>query len=166
LNNIKLALQKFASPEQAAQAWNDIRLAHWTRMVTSRNGEMLGPTAILNNLKSAIQSQNGLMQTLYTPLELRQMREFAKALEAVSFKPPNASGSGYSAAQFAKEGFLKLLDSFGIGTPARAVFERTGIGNAWNAAAAKQAVSRIVRPTRPNLAPFAGAIGQAEAQSR
>lgn len=166
LQNIKKALDRFATPEQAAQAWNDIRLAHWTRLVTGRNGEMLGATAILNNLKSAIQSQNGLMQTLYTPLELRQMREFAKALEAVSFKPPNASGSGYSAAQFAKEGFLKLLDSFGIGTPARAVFERTGIGNAWNAAAAKQAVSRSVRPTRPNLAPFAGAIGQAEAQSR
>lgn len=166
LKNIKTALDRFATPEDAAQAWNDIRLAHWTRLVTGRNGEMLGPTAILNNIKSAFQGQGDLMKTLYAPLEVRQMREFVQALSAVSYKPPNASGSGYSAAQFAKDSLLKLLDSFGIGTPARAVFERTGIGNAWNAAAAKQAVSRIARPQRPNLAPFAGAIGQADVQSR
>jgi len=166
LSNIKAALKRFASPDEANQAWNDIRLAHWSRIVTGRNGEMLGPTAILNNLKSAIQGQNSLMQTLYAPTELRQMREFAKALEAVSFTPPNASGSGYAAAQFAKESLFRLLDSFGVGKPVRTALEFSGLPSRWNKAAAEQAIRAVVRPPRPNLAPLAGAIGQADAQSR
>ena len=97
---------------------------------------------------------------------IRKMREFIRALEAVSFKPPNASGSGYSAAQFAKEGLLKILDSFGIGTPARAALQYTGIGDALSSAQAKQAVRAVVRPNRPNLNPALEAIGRAGYQSQ
>lgn len=165
LRNVKTALDRFA-PQHAVQAWNDVRLAYWTRLVTGKNGELVGPTGMVNNLKSAIQNQGTVMTTLYNAVELRQMREFIRALEAVSYKPPNASGSGYTAASFAKDGILKLLDTFGIGTPARAVFERTGIGNAWNSAAAKQAVRASVRPLRPNLNPALEAMGQAGYQSQ
>ena len=166
LRNVKTALDRFAPGADGTQAWNDIRLAYWTRLVTGKNGELVGPTAMVNNLKSAMQNQSSVLTTLYKPLELRQMREFVRALEAVSFKPPNASGSGYTAASFAKEGILKLLDAFGLGTPARAVLERTGLTNAWNSAAAKQAVRASVRPIRPNLTPAVTAIGQAGFQSQ
>jgi hypothetical protein len=166
LTNIKTALQKFAPKDAADQAWNDIRLAYWTRLVTGKNGELVGPTAMVNNIKSAIQNQSTVMGTLYQPTELRQIRELVRALETVSYKPPNASGSGYSAAQFAKEGIMKLLDSFGIGKPVMSALQYTGIPNAWNAAAAKQAIGGVVRSPRPNLAPaFAGA-GQATYQSQ
>jgi hypothetical protein len=135
-------------------------------MVSGKSGELVGPTAMVNNLKSAMQNQSTVMATLYSPVELRQMREFVRALEAVSYKPPNASGSGYSAAQFAKDGLLKILDSFGLGTPARAALQYTGIGNALSGASAKQAVSAISRPVRPNVTPFMTAAGQAGYQSQ
>lgn len=161
LKSTKLALDRFAPGDVGTQAWNDIRLAYWTRLVSGKNGELVGPTAMVNNLKSAIQNQSTVMTTLYSPIELRQMREFTRALEAVSYKPPNASGSGYSAAQFAKEGLLKFLDAFGLGTPARAALQYTGIGNALSGATAKQAVRSIVRPVRPNIAPAVTSAGQA-----
>jgi hypothetical protein len=161
LQRVKAILDRFANPQDATQAWNDIRLSYWTRLVTGKNGDLLGPTAMVNNLKSALHGQRTLMQALYQPAELRQMQEFIRALETVSYKPPNASGSGYSAAQFAKEGILKFLDAFGIGTPTRAVLERTGLVDAFNSAAAKQAVRRIARPVRPNLAPLFTGVGQA-----
>jgi hypothetical protein len=161
LRSIKTALDRFAPGDTGKQAWNDIRLAYWTRLVTGKNGELVGPTAMVNNLKSAMQNQSSVMGTLYQPLELRQMREFIRALETVSFKPPNASGSGYAGAQFAKEGLLKILDSFGLGKPARAALQYTGIGNALNSASAKQAVSAVARPVRPNLNPALLSTGQA-----
>lgn len=166
LKSIKLALDKFAKPDQAAQAWNDIRLAHWTRMVTGKNGELVGPTAMVNNLKSAMQGQSTVMTTLYSPLELGKMRQFIRALENVAYKPPNASGSGYSAATFAKEGVLKLLDAFGVGTPARAALQYTGISNAWNSAAAKNALRRVAPASRPNLAPAVTGTAQAYQRSQ
>jgi len=166
LKSTKMALDRFAPGDAGKQAWNDIRLAYWTRMVSGKSGELVGPTAMVNNLKSAMQNQSTVMTTLYSPVELRQMREFIRALEAVSYKPPNASGSGYSAAQFAKDGLLKILDSFGLGTPARAALQYTGIGNAISGASAKQAVSAISRPVRPNVTPFVTAAGQAGYQSQ
>lgn len=161
LSNIKQALDKFAPADQAAQAWNDIRLAHWTRLVTGKNGELLGPTAMVNNLKAMLQNQSSLARTLYKPLELRQMREFVRALEVVSYKPPNASGSGYTAAQFAKEWVVKLLDAFGLGKPANALLQYSGVGSALNSAAAKQAIRQVARPIRPNATPYITGAGQA-----
>ncbi|MBA2125052.1 hypothetical protein DLM45_02270 [Hyphomicrobium methylovorum] len=165
LRNVKIALDRFA-PQHATQAWNDIRLAYWSRLVTGKNGDLLGPTAMASNLKSALHNQASVMQTLYTEPERRQITQMLKALETVSYKPPNASGSGYTAASFAKEGILRIIDSFGIGTPARAVLERTGIGNAWNSAAAKQAVRSTARPVRPNVAPYVLGGAQADQHRR
>lgn len=153
LTNIKAALDRFGAQADATQAWNDIRLAYWSRLVTGKNGELLGATAMMNNVKSAMQGQNTLMKTLFSPDELRQMRLFQNALSQVSYKPPNASGSGYTAASFIKDGLLKILDTFNIGTPARAALERTGVVNAWNTAAAKQAIRQVPKPTPAPLSP-------------
>jgi len=161
MQSIKSALEKYAPPEHATQAWNDIRLAYWTRLVTNKGGDIVGPTAMLSNLKTAFNSQKTVMNVLFTGAEQRQMREFVRALEVVSYKPPNASGSGYSAAQFAKEGLLRFLDAFGLGKIGSAALQYTGFGNALNYAAAKQATRQIARPVRPNVTPAITSAGHA-----
>lgn len=166
LNNIKTAFERFA-PETGAQAWNDIRFAYWSRLVTNKGGDVLGAQAIVSNLKTAFQTKSGVMQTLYSRQEQAEIRKFLKAMEAVAYKPPNASGSGYAAASFIKDGLLKLLDSFGLGKPASAALNYTGVGSAWNTAGARAAVSQSVRPVRPNLTPaITGAGSSYENQSR
>lgn len=166
LTNIKRALDAYAPKDQAAQAWNDIRLAYWTRLVSGKNGELVGPTAMMNNIKSAFQGQSTVVRILYSPTELSQMRQFMRALQTVSYKPPNASGSGYTAASFIKDGLMKIVDAFGIGTPARAALSMSGLENALGAANAKRAVSQAVPVRRPNLTPALTSGGQAYYQSQ
>ena len=161
LRNIKLALDKFA-PETGKQAWNDIRFPYWSRLVTNKGGDMLGPQAIVSNLRAAVQGKDAVIQTLYTTQEQTEIRAFLRAVQTIAYKPPNASGSGYTAASFMKDGLLKLLDSFGLGKPAMAALNYTGVGNAWNNAAARAAVSQAVKPVRPNLTPLVTGVGQSD----
>lgn len=165
LKHIKTAFDKFA-PETGEQAWNDIRLAYWSRVVSNKTGEVAGPQRIVSNIESAFNNNKSVMDVLYTPKEQAEMRTFLRAVKTLAYKPPNASGSGYSAAQFAKEGLMKFLDSFGVGRAGQTVLNYTGVGNAWNAATARQAVSGAVRPRAPNLTPAITSAGQAYNQSR
>lgn len=158
LRNIKIALERY-TPDTGKAAWDDIRFAYWSRLVTNRGGDMLGPQAIVTNLKAALQSKDGIIQTLYTGKEQLEIRAFRRAVEAIAYKPPNASGSGYTAASFIKDGLLKLLDSFGLGKPANAALNYTGIGNAWNAAGARAAVKQAAPVVRPNLTPAVTGLG-------
>lgn len=164
LQSFRTALKRFAPADVAKQSWDDVRLAYWTRLVTAKNGELVGPTAMMNNIKSAMTGQNTVFKVLYSEAERREISQLVRALATVSYKPPNASGSGYTAASFAKEGVLKLLDSFGLGTPARAALSYTGVGKAINAAVARRAVDPISRPVRPNIAPVVTGAGSAYAR--
>jgi hypothetical protein len=94
LTNLKTALDRFAPEDIAKQTWDDVRLAYWVRLVQGRTGEMLGPQAIAGNIKNALSSQQSVVHTLYKPEEVRSIRQFVQALDTISFKPPNASGSG------------------------------------------------------------------------
>lgn len=151
LKSIKKALDQFASPDQAKQAWDDIRLAYWSRLVTNKSGDLVGPTAMVSNIKNAFQNQSTIMRTLYDPLEQRQMRHFLRAMETVAYKPPNASGSGYTAASLMKDGLVRLIDAFGIGVPARAAIDFTGLDKAFGAGVARKAVNQIAKPKKPNV---------------
>lgn len=159
LRNIKQALDKYAEPDTARQTWNDIRLAYWVRLVQGKNGELVGPTAMMNNIKTAFANQQSALETLYQPGELVRMKQFLRALEAVSYKPPNASGSGYSATQLMGGPLGKLFEAFGLNTKiAQTAMEYTGVGNAMGAATARGAVSPAIREVNPNLAgPIVGA---------
>jgi hypothetical protein len=161
VTNIKNALERFAEPAQGRQAWNDIRLAYWTRLMSGKNGELLGPTAMVSNLRTAFHNQSSLMQTLFNQLEMRQMREFERALSATAYKPPNASGSSYGAANFVKEAFSRLVANLlggkVTGTALNIVGDKLGISNAFGSTAARRATASI-RPTSPNLAPIITAI--------
>lgn len=159
LRTIKAALDRF-SPEGAEAAWNDIRLAYWTRLVTGKNGDMLGPQAIANNIKNALSRQSTVVNTLYDRAQLAEIRKFLFAVEAAAYKPPNASGSGYTAASFVKDWALRFLDSLGVGGATRAAVSMSGIDRAFGAGAAQRAVSGVVRQPSPNLAPATATIGQ------
>lgn len=164
LRNLKTAFDRYA-PVTGKEAWDDVRFAYWSRLVTNKGGEILGPKALETNLRQAMHGKDNVMQVLYTPAEQREIRSFFKAIQAVAYKPPNASGSGFTAASFIKDGLLKLLDSFGVGKATSATLNYTGVGNAWNAAGARQAVSQTVRPMPPNLTPAVTSAGQAYNQS-
>lgn len=165
LSNLKTVLQKY-TPDQAPQAWGDVGLAYWSRLVTGKNGEMLGAQAISNNIKAAFQSNASVMKVLYTPQQLTEIRLFGRAVENIAYKPPNASGSGYTGASFIKDWFIKFLDTFGVSKAASAAVQYTGAGEAWSGAAARQAVNQTVRPVRPNAAPLTNALGLGYQQSQ
>ncbi len=141
LQNFRTALQRYA-PDVAEATWNDIRLAHWVRLVQGRTGEMLGPTAIMSNIKTAMANQRSVMQTLYAPEELAQISMFNRAMEAVALKPPNASGSGYTAVGLGSDMLGKLFQAFGLNTRiVRGAMDLTGATNAYGGAAARQAIN-------------------------
>jgi hypothetical protein len=160
LTNLKQALDKYAPADVAKATWDDVRLAYWVRQVQGRNGEMLGPTAILNNIKTALSNQQSVVRALYTREETLQIRRFVQALETISYKPPNASGSGYTAASFFKDFVSKLFEAFGLRSKlGQAALEYSGLGNAYGTAQAKAAVNQGVKPRPTNLAPALSAGG-------
>lgn len=160
LTNLKQALDKFAPQDVAKATWDDVRLAYWTRQVLGRNGEMLGPAAMLNNIKAALSNQQSVVRALYSREEQLQIRRFVQALETISYKPPNASGSGYTAASFFKDFVAKLFEAFGLKSKlGQAALEYSGLGNAYGTAQAKAAVNQGVKPRPTNLAPALSAGG-------
>lgn len=166
LKSVKSVLDKFSDSDAGSQAWNDIRLAYWTRLVLNKNGEMAGAQQISSSIKSALQNQRSALQTLYSPKEIGEIRKFLRAVDAVAYKPPNASGSGYTAASLLKDGLLKIVDAFGLGTPARAAVNMSGIDRALGAAQAQRAVRASIRPKRPNISPVVNAAGATYGRNR
>jgi len=98
-------------------------------------------------------------RTLFTQPEIAQMQRLAKALETITYKPPNASGSGYTAAGLASQFFGTLLNALGMkSVPARMLMEYSGAANKYGAAQASRAVSDAATPS-VNLGPFVSPVG-------
>lgn len=165
LQNVQTVLHRFA-PQSAEAAWNDIRLAYWTRLVTGKTGEMLGPQAMVSNIKNALHSQRSVVNVLYSKADVAMISRFTRAVERIAYKPPNASGSGYTAASFIKDGLMKVLSSFGLDKPAVAVLNYSGVGNAWNSAIARRAVSQVAPPIAPNVSAASAMAGEAYRNSQ
>lgn len=167
LTNMKSALDRFLPADVAKSTWDDVRLAYWVRLVQGRNGDMLGPQAVMNNIKSALSQQQSVVRSLYTPAEETTIREFVRALETIAYKPPNASGSGYTAASFAKDFVQRLFGAFGLQSRlAQTAIELSGLPKAYGTAAARSAVSQSVKARPPNYAPAATALGATYARER
>ncbi|MBK8772350.1 MAG: hypothetical protein IPM06_18280 [Rhizobiales bacterium] len=83
-------------------AWNDVRLACWSRLVTGKNGETMNPLQLSSTMKEAMTQQRSVMATLFSPEEFTEIRRFARAVDAIAYKPPNASGSSYGVDSFAR----------------------------------------------------------------
>ncbi len=171
VTNFKQALDRFAPPDVAKSTWDDVRLAYWTRLVQGRNGELLGPTAMLNNIKTAFANQRSIVQSLYTPEEQKLIQQFRRALETISYTPPNASGSGYTAVGLAQDAIGKLFNSvisaFGLNTKAaQTALALTGVPKRYGEAAAKAAVNQAVKARPANLAPAIVGGGAAVSRDR
>jgi hypothetical protein len=156
LANVKTFLQQHAPKEVATQTWDDIRLAYWTRLVQDGAGALYGPQAMLSNIRKAMSAQKSVFDVMYSGEERRIISKFADALQVVVYKPPNASGSGYTAGRLVNEGLAKVLDTIGLGRVYRAVGSKYGIGDGLAKSRAENLVKGAAGPRwRPNLTPVA-----------
>lgn len=158
LKYIQVALRRYANPEVAGKTWNDVRAAYWMRLVKGKNGDMLSPTVMMENIKLAMHNQRSLIHVLYKNDEIAQMIRFQQALRQISYRDPNPSGSAVGFASLTKQFLGKILDSVPFG---KAAFERSGIPDAYGAAVAKRAVATI-SPQAPNrmITPYIQPAGQ------
>lgn len=94
LKRYKDILAKYGGPE-AMEAWNDIRVMHWLKMLQpDRHRLGLQTGAMRSGIESAFEKRNSLMILLYTPDERKLMLDFARALDIATYRDPNPSGSG------------------------------------------------------------------------
>ncbi|MBX9842588.1 MAG: hypothetical protein K2Z80_12345 [Xanthobacteraceae bacterium] len=156
LRSMKAALKKYADPRIAGDTIADLKIAQWARLVQNKHGNAHSPQNMLNNINAALANQRTLMHELYSPAEIGQIRRLAKQLETITYKPPNASGSGYTAAGLTKQFFGKLLDAIPAG---RAVYEFSGVPKALGTAAARRAVNQTMAPAPRNALPYTSAVG-------
>jgi len=158
VKNIKTALDRFGG-QGGKEAWDDIRLAYWLRLVQNKSGEVLGPQALASNIKSAFNGQGTLIQELFTKQEIRQMKQLVAAMERLAYKPPNASGSGYTAAEAIQELTGKFLNLVPGSSYLRSGLDVVGVNRALGARQARQAVSGVLPPPRrPNWIGGPGAV--------
>lgn len=156
LRSMKAALRKYADPRIASDTIGDLKIAYWARLVQSNKGAAHSPKVMLNNINAAFTNQRTLLQELFSPAELGQMRRLATALERITYKDPNPSGSGYTAAVLTKQLFGKLLDFLPW---ARVAYEFSGLPKAVGAAVARRAVDQTVRQTPRNALPYSSTVG-------
>lgn len=151
LRLIKRGLDTYADKRIAADTWADIKTAYWSRIVQNAKGDVETPQVMLNNLKTALNSQRTIVRQLYTDQELKQIGRLQTELERIAYKPPNASGSGYTAVSLAKQFFGVIMQGLGgkgkiVGT----ILDKYGPADAWGNQAAKQAIDQSIKVPRQN----------------
>lgn len=155
LNAIKTGLFKY-TPADAAETWNAIRVAHWSKLVQGNDGRLLSPTVMAKNIESAVSSHGTLINTLYTSTEKMQMMKVLQVLKSVSWKDPNPSGTATALGGMAREFFGTLMKA--LPTPLKVGLEFSKLPQAVGTVGAKNAVSQSVRTTtNPQLGGFAAA---------
>lgn len=151
---------KFQEQDLVRQSWNDVRASYWMRLVMDKKGEMFTPGVMLNNIKTALSNQKSVMTTLYGRGELGRIGMMVKALETVSYKDPNPSGSGVAVASMARQFFKTVFEAFGgKSRPVQMALEMSGLGRAYGTAAAKSATEQGVKASQPNLGPLGTVAG-------
>ena len=152
LSLIRKGMQKYGGATQGAdgQVWNSVKMAYLSKLTQGKNGELLSPQVMSQNLRKAISSQATLFNTIYSPADRAVIGRFLRQLDRVNWKDPNPSGTATAVAGLGKQLFSKLFEAFGpLG---RAAFERSGLQQAWGTAIARQAVKEAP-PTLPRFVP-------------
>lgn len=80
-----------AGGEAGQDAWDDVRLAYWMRLVRDRKGSRYSPKMLRNNIEAAFTNQKSVIDAMYTEEEQRLMRRFAAAMEDVDAVDMNPS---------------------------------------------------------------------------
>lgn len=156
LRSMKAALQRYADPRIAGDTIADLKIAYWAKLVQSGKGLPHSPQIMLNNIRAAFTNQRTMLNELFSPAELSQIQRLAKQLETITYKDPNPSGSGYTAAALTKQFFGKLLDAIPF---VREALEFTGVPDAVRGQAARRAVDQTVRQTPRNALPYTSSAG-------
>lgn len=98
IRQYKAATHKLAGKD-GIDAWNDLRLAHWTRQVARKDGELHTPQMIVKNIRHLKKNQPSLYKTLYTPDERKLIDEFEGAVNQANWKPHDINPSGTGSVQ-------------------------------------------------------------------
>jgi hypothetical protein len=134
---IKTALEKY-NPQEAGKTVGALKLAYWAKLVQKDTGDLHTPQVMLTKLKTAFADQSGLLNALYDPKEVAEIRRFAEALKQITWKDPNPSGTATGVAVLAKHVISKFFDSFGpVGS---VVAHYSGIPAAYGYTVAQKAV--------------------------
>lgn len=90
------AAKKALKPEIGPMnpAFGELKSAFLQRMTVGKNGEPLGPQAIMNNLKTALNTRKDVMKELYTTEEYAKLSRAAQALDAIVPKGMIGRSSG------------------------------------------------------------------------
>jgi hypothetical protein len=146
LQNMKAILDKYPAKDVAKQTWDDIRTAYWMKLVQDKKGELFSPKVMLNNIKTAEQSQSSVFKTLYSPEEIAQMVQLKKALETISYVDPNPSGSAVGGAALLKKAIGKLFEVIGGNSKiGQMAVEYSGLNRMYGTVGAKNAVSDVIK---------------------
>jgi hypothetical protein len=159
LGYIKKILDVVPDKALASNTWNDLRAAYWLRLVRDRKGETFTPGVMLNNIRTAINNQRSVIETLYGPGEQKEIARFARALAEITYKDPNPSGSAVGIASLARQFFETLFKS----RLARTLVEYSGLPGAYGKAAAKTAIDSTLATTKSPPLGIAGTIAGEEA---
>jgi hypothetical protein len=106
---LKQAKQIFGADPKYKDAWDSLRLAYWTKLTSNTTGKLTTPGYISNRIETAFNNQKSVLDALYSPAELAKMRNYQAALDTITFKPPNASGSSYGMQQKPEDSITKTL---------------------------------------------------------
>lgn len=168
LQNIKRALNTWGDGKGGArsQTWDDIRLAYWVRLVQDKQGNVLTPQVMLNNIQNALQSQRSIMGTLYGKDELGAMIRFSQGLRSAAWKDPNPSGTATALGVLTKDFATTLIKALGWqGNGLAGLLGSTAlmpVRNLIGAQGARSATAqRSARVIDPPVGPYAAAGTQA-----
>lgn len=158
LQKIKGILDKYPAQDVAKQTWDDIRAAYWMRLVQDKKGDMFTPGVMLNNIKASLKSQGTVVRTLYDQNELAHIGQLVKALEQITYKDPNPSGSAVGVAALIKQAVGKLFELIGGNSRiGQAVVDYSGVGRAYGTASAKAALRDGIKTPVRGMGPEAAA---------
>lgn len=159
---MKRAAGQYADQAASTDLWTSLKVAYWSKLIQGKDGQVLSPTNMLNNINSALHNQPTVVQTLFSKSDLKMINRFANTLKDVAYKDPNPSGTATGIAVLSKQLFGKLLNAFGpIG---QAAVEYSGIPRAWGTALAKRAVAQTpqaIPAQGVNLGPLTAGAGSA-----
>lgn len=158
IKRMRMAVDTYGDKAAAQDLWASLKVAHWSKLVQGKDGQLLDNKVILNNIRTAFANQRSLMDTLYTRSDREIMLRAIRMLEGVTYKDPNPSGTATGVAVLAKQMFGKLMQALGpIGQTA---IEYSGLPKAYGTAVARRAVSQAAPNARApimNLHPAAAA---------
>lgn len=156
LQKMQKALTKFGGSD-GVNAWNDIRSAYYLKMITDPKGELMSPTVMLNTIKKTFEKQPTVLKTLFSPAEIGEIKKLQTALEQITYKDPNPSGSGYAVANFAKQFIMTILDTIPgmhkITVPIKIAANVTGIPQAIQQTTGRSAARAATNQAIPATAP-------------